>query len=280
MWKVTLLLFASFLGAAPRAPASKPTFRVGTIQTDTVRECSGIVASRKHPGVFWTHNDGGNSPVLYAITREGALIREYVVAAKNNDWEDIAIDDAGHLYIADTGNNNGDRKQVFVLRVDEPDPRAPMRGDPAPLRANVTWKLKFLGEPFDCESLFVLDGKGYVIAKRLNGALAEVFCFDLKPVAQPITFERLGELPGVRAPVTAADVSADGKRLAVLTVLGPYQFDLTAREIASALKTLPRHSAYIDLNMEAACFVPEGLLVANEKRDLFLFGNEHFTPGK
>ena len=107
-----------------RRPPSQPKFRVGTVKADAIRERSGLVASRRHPGVFWTLSDGGNPAALYAITREGDLIREYPVAAKNVDWEDLAIDDDGRLYIADVGNNQRDRKEVQVLRVDEPDPRA------------------------------------------------------------------------------------------------------------------------------------------------------------
>ena len=60
---------------------------------------TGIAASRRHAGVFWIHNDSGNPPALYAVRRDGSLIREYTVAAPNLDWEDIAGDDEGRLYV-------------------------------------------------------------------------------------------------------------------------------------------------------------------------------------
>ncbi len=273
IWLVGLLACS----AALAEPTTQPKFRVGRIQAQSLGECSGIVASRRYPGVYWTHNDSGNPPALYAITREGELIREYPIVAKNIDWEDIAIDDGGHLYIADVGNNDRGRKQVQVYRVDEPDPRAAIQAAPAPLRVNNTWRLNYPGAPFDCESLCVLDGKGYMIAKRLNHSPAEIFRFDLAAAAGAITLERVTELPSVRAPVTAADVSPDGKRLVVLTVFGPYIFEING-DIAHAGGVIPRYARYIDLHMEAACFVPEGVLVATEGRDVFLFRDEHFKP--
>lgn len=266
-------------GEAPTQATPEPTnFRIGRIRPEAVRESSGIVASRQHPGVFWTHNDSGNPPVLYAITRDGQLIREYPVAADNTDWEDIATDDAGRLYIADVGNNRRDREEVRVLRVDEPDPRAPLQGRPAPLRVTANWRLRYPAAPFDCESLFVMGDHAYILPKRLNASPAEIFRFDIsRPAPRPVTPERVAELPAIRAPVTAADVSSDGKRLAVLTVLGPYLIDIDG-DISSAGKARTLHSRYIDPHMEAACFVPEGLLVTSETRDVLLFREEHFKP--
>jgi len=52
--------------------------------------------------VFWTHNDG-HSPYLFAVTRKGQTIRAYQVGASFVDWEDIAVDAAGNLYLADIG---------------------------------------------------------------------------------------------------------------------------------------------------------------------------------
>ena len=278
-------------GSTPAGAAAASKFRVGTVTADAIREGSGLVASRRHAGVFWTHSDGGNAAALYAITREGDLIREYPVAAENVDWEDLAIDGDGRLYVADVGNNRRDRQEVQVMRMDEPDPRAPLRGRPAPLRVTRTWRLTFpAGGPFDCEALFVHGGNGYLIPKRLTTAPAELYRFDLRDTAiantpsptRPVTLERVAELPAVRGPVTAADIDADGKRLAMLTVLGPYVLHLGDDAGVDLVKSVSdakvSHSRYIDVRMEAACFVERGLLVTTENREVLLFRNEHFTP--
>src|SRR5437899_499106 len=64
-----------------------PLEPIGRLDHPAIREASGIVASRRHPGVFWVHNDSGNPPALYAVRRDGRLVREYAVGAPNLDWE-------------------------------------------------------------------------------------------------------------------------------------------------------------------------------------------------
>ncbi len=95
-----------------------------------IKESSGVVASRRFPNVFWTHNDGGGpkKQVLYAIDRQGKTLASFpVTGATFHDWEDIAIDDAGHLYLGDIGNNDSKRDTLAVYEIDEPDPASACR---------------------------------------------------------------------------------------------------------------------------------------------------------
>src|SRR6266540_1134177 len=90
------------------------------LQSPRVRESSGVVVSRAHRGVLWTHNDSGDGPYVYATDLSGAdrgavRIRD----ARAVDWEDIALGPcpaAGGacLYIADTGDNEENRKSVVI----------------------------------------------------------------------------------------------------------------------------------------------------------------------
>ena len=65
-----------------------------------------------------THNDSGGKPNLYRFTEQGDLINKYLIeSAENNDWEDIA-QDKNYLYISDSGNNKGNRKNLNILIVD------------------------------------------------------------------------------------------------------------------------------------------------------------------
>jgi hypothetical protein len=182
------------------------------------------------------------------------------------------------------GNNNRKRTEVQVYRVDEPDPgpggaTKPTTRPVPPLHVSRTWRLTYPGGPFDCESLFIWQGKGYVLPKRLSTAPAELYSFDLDSRARVQTLKKVADVPPVRAPVSAADISADGKQLAILTLFGPFIFDING-DIASIGKAKVRHSQYLDPHMEGVCFVPEGLLVTNEDRDVFLFRYEHFTEHK
>ena len=72
--------------ALAAVPYDGPAERVGRIEHEPVRESSGIAASRRHPGVFWTHNDKGDAARLYAIDGTGKLLAEFAVDARNDDW--------------------------------------------------------------------------------------------------------------------------------------------------------------------------------------------------
>ena len=39
------------------------------------------------------------------------------IKAKNHDWEDLASDKSGNLYIGDFGNNENKRKNIVILKV-------------------------------------------------------------------------------------------------------------------------------------------------------------------
>ncbi len=99
-----------------------PLERSGRLDEKLIPEASGIVKSRRYPGIFWVHNDSGNPPLLFAIKGDGRIVRQFRLGVPNIDWEDIAIDDQGHLYLGDIGNNTGALPLRAIYRIDEPDP--------------------------------------------------------------------------------------------------------------------------------------------------------------
>ena len=245
-----------------------PAVRVGVIRHASVRESSGVVASRQHAGVLWTHNDKGNAPVIYAINREGAPLAEYHVDATHDDWEDIATDNEGHLYIGNIGNNKSDREWVEVHRLPEPDPVAgrAARGDSLSVRPDRTWRLRFPGAPFDSEALFVHGPHGYVLSKHHDGGPAGLYRFPLD-AGDELTLEKVAELP-TSGPVTAADLSADGSTLAVLTYGRLYTFSVggDVTRAATAADTVEMPAGKI----EGACLTGDGVVVTAEGRDVYL----------
>jgi hypothetical protein len=253
-------------------------FKVGRLDHKRIPESSGLIASRKYPGVFWTHNDSGNGPVLFAVTREGKLLAEFSLGVRNNDWEALTTDDEGHLYVGDIGNNDRNRDRVLVYRVDEPDPNGAEKATAsAPLRVNATWRLKHPGQPFDAESLFVYHGKGYIISKLLTAKPAGLYSFDLADTADVQTLQHVCDLP-IRSPVTDAAISADGARLAVMSLTGPNLFQIDG-DVAAAANVEPKYSRYFDpkdINMEGVCFVEGGLLATTEGGQVMFFAEKDF----
>ncbi|HXG49624.1 MAG TPA: hypothetical protein VNO52_18530 [Methylomirabilota bacterium] len=276
---VTLVLW--FVGAVMTSPAADgpragrvvaPGVRqVGTIESRFITESSGIVASRQFPGTFWTHNDKGSRPMLFAITREGKSLAEIPIqGAKFADWEDIALDGEHRLYLGDIGNNNSRRKDVEVYRVAEPDPKSP----PGALEPSRKWVLTYPVAPFDAEALFVYGESGYVVSKVTNDRHASIYRFPLTEAGGTVALQRVTTLP-ISSPVTAADLSADGQRLAILSKAGPFVFRVDG-DIARAGVARPWHTRFKHEATEACCFVPEGLLVTAESREIFLFEDAAF----
>jgi hypothetical protein len=249
--------------------------RIGTIENPRITESSGVVASRQFPGVFWTHNDGAKSRsyTLFAITREGKSVREFNVnGAQLNDWEDIAIDGQRHLYIGDIGNNDARRFTIAVHEIEEPEPKGALSS----VTVKRTWQLRYPKAPFDSESLFVWEGFGYLVSKVVNDAKAEIYRFPLTNQPAPVTLEFVTKLK-IESPVTAADISADGRLLGLLAKSGPYVYEIYGNILAAG-KEKPLHTKFKHEHIEACCFVPEGLLATAENREIFLFTDPGFRP--
>jgi hypothetical protein len=220
-----LLLWA--LAAAVGATPSPPVAR---IDDPRLGELSGLVESRRRPGVFWAHNDSGNPPELFAVAPSGRVLAVIPVDARNEDWEDIAADDSGQLWICDCGNNSNRRDELRLLRVAEPDPEDP----PARLVPDVVVRFSYRerqrpprgGEgahDFDAEALFFAQGRLWLLTKHRTDSRTVLYRFDDLSGAHAVQPVMAGSrdlgLPATsgQAMVTAADATTDGRYLAVLT---------------------------------------------------------------
>lgn len=84
-----------------------------------LNESSGAIF---YNGKFITHNDSGGESKLYELdTISGNVTRTVDIAnATAVDWEDITQDD-DYIYIGDIGNNNGNRTDLKIYKVDKTD---------------------------------------------------------------------------------------------------------------------------------------------------------------
>ena len=119
-------LLLACTAATAQTPSFDSAIPIGTNQSASIAEASGIVASRHNPNVLWVHNDSGDSARLFAFNPAGALHRICnFTGVSATDWEDIAIctDPASgvdYLYAADIGDNTAVRANISVYRVPEP----------------------------------------------------------------------------------------------------------------------------------------------------------------
>jgi hypothetical protein len=213
------------------------------LEDEAIDESSGLVASRRNPGLFWTHNDSGDGPFLYAFDLSGGKKGTWrVTGAKAHDWEDIAAGPGpqpgqSYLYVGDIGDNGKERDEIVVYRILEPivteSDADTDRSEPAETESAEAIHLKYPDGAHDAEALAVHPTTGdlYIITKtRSANAPAAVY-----KLAAPIsssslnTLEKINELrvPGLTAGMlTGADISPDGRKIILCDYLNGYELNL------------------------------------------------------
>lgn len=281
-----LLVLAALASLACQRPS--PT---GAQLDPSIREPSGIVASAQHDDVLWTHPDSGNGNWLFAVDRSGKpLARLRVENAENIDWEDIARDDRGNLWLADTGNNESDRYDLAIHRIPEPDPHAALTS----VRTDLTVHFRYADQTeygrshanFDAESLMFWDGHLWLFTKHRGDTLTKLYRFPvldaapegqlvLEPLASFDLGEQLGEgyaASSFPCQTSAADASLDGKHWALLSYDAVFVFELPAPG-STALFSKPLRRIALDPSyvrqVEALTFEGADLLLVNEERAMF-----------
>jgi len=211
--------------AACGADTTQPRLS-GLLLDGQLDETSGLAASRAHRDTLWLVEDGGNGAMLHAISRRGRRLASYHVdGAANTDWEDLAAFDwhgRHYLLVADTGDNGGLRRTLLLHAFEEPAQLA----DGSRLRPAWSIAFRWPDGARDCEAVAVDAARGQILLVSKKRRPPELFVLPLAPGRGVQTARRIGRLTvpapvGTAGPlerrVTAADVSPDGRTLAVLT---------------------------------------------------------------
>ena len=222
-----LVVFVAAIAAmvyflSPTLFKPKPTVANSTATSSFVRlaslpgeinESSGIEAL-KIGGEYLTHNDAGNRPYLYKINHKAEIVDVIKLKLPNVDWEDLAHDKKGNIYIADTGNNNNRRKELAIYKVNLKHPDKPQA-----IRFTYEDQKEYPPKPedrnFDCEAVFWHQGSLYLVSKdRGRETTAKVYHLPDKPgeyVAKLIGKHDLNTM------VTGATISPDGNTVVLLS---------------------------------------------------------------
>ena len=260
----------------------------GRITASAISEPSALQKSRHHSDTFWTINDSGDRSRIFAIRSSGAVIHPpgetnyqgiEVADAKNKDWESLAIDDSGHLYIADCGNNDSKRKKLSIYIIDEPDPQAVSKvslGRKVTFRYPDQREYPALEANFDAEAVFWRGGALYLLTKHRADTKTKLYRFaNLMAVKETIpTLVATFEVGGM---VTGADVSADGKQLAILTYGDIWLFSLSSPGGDILAGPVYRRSIMAK-QVEGISFDGDALMLVNEQGELFRLSADHHDP--
>jgi hypothetical protein len=291
---IAALHFEVAIVAASAAPAGDEEYaepeRVGLVTDSRLPEVSGIVPVTGHPHCYWVHNDSGASARIFAILEVGTIIAEVkVTGAAATDWEDIAKGppparpggaaskpERACLYIADTGNNDGDRKQFVIWRIREPEitgtpsgkektpgatgPKvAEQRIDTEPA---VAIRFRYPGPTYDCEAIVVHPEtrRLYLLTKEL--LRSHVFKIDggVDGTGNPQVAEEVTVM-SPRFMVTAADLSSDARRLALRTYVEVQEYRLPDGADFDTIFDQPRRvlpSSLLEVQGEAICYDHDG----------------------
>jgi hypothetical protein len=232
-----LLLRFPAPSAEPESPARGRGRVIATLASDQVKESSGLACGRANPGVFWTHNDSGDGPRLYAFGADGGE-RGFVdlegPEVRNVDWEDLSSfteDGRPFLLVADTGDNRLERDVYTLYVVPEPDLKAAGEGGRTTATPSRTIRFRYEDGSHDCEAAAADPGTGavYLVTKVWSGK-AGIYAIACRESTEdePCRAVAIGTASLQHA--TGLDFSADGLRAIVVTRGDAFEFARSPEE--------------------------------------------------
>lgn len=254
--------------------------QVGVLGPGVGKENSGLVRSRRDPSVFWALNDSGDEPRVYAVRADGSGVPTVrspetpgtlIGGAINGDWEAIAIDASGRLIIADVGNNTNARADLCLYFVEEPEPDEGRTTYTRKVLVRYPEQSRRPAPPedfnYDAEGVFTVGDEVYILTKNRSDTFTALYRLAQREIGVVNPLQRLGRFD-VRGPVTAADASDDGLRLAVLTYDRVWLFERRRSDepfFGGRVSTLRYRLPSGESDCESIAFDgPDSLLIADE----------------
>jgi hypothetical protein len=230
---------------APDATAAASPYQpftvLGTVSDPAIGESSGLAASRRSPGLLWTHNDSGDKPLVFCLDLQARRCGQWRVAgAEAFDWEDIAAGPGPrtgepYLYLGDIGDNIDQRSEIVVYRIPEPaasGAAVAIEAAPVTTAPAEALRLRYPDGPHNAEALLVhpTTGDVYVVSKDAQSAGVYKAAAPLEPSSTKALVRvgsiRLGTGTLGLETVTGGDISPDGSRVALSTYAQGYELEL------------------------------------------------------
>lgn len=227
-----------------------------------LQESSGL--TRGPAGTFWLLRDGGNPPNLYRVAANGQLLETLKLNLPNKDWESLARDEAGNLYIGDFGNNFNNRKDLRIFRLNMESRQVDTISFYYPEQQSFPPQSR-KERNYDAEAFVWHGDRLHIFTKSYGDKMVRHYSLPDSAGAYAARLEGDRRLHGL---VTAAALSPDFRELALLSYGKIYLFDVT-----KGIDFLKNPRLCINLagraQTEAVVYLNKNdLLIANEQRRL------------
>ncbi len=253
-----------------------PARVIATLANKRITESSGLACGRRNRNIFWTHNDSGDGPTIYAIGKRGEDLGTFTVSgAKARDWEDIAsftLDKKHYLLLADVGDNRRKRKKYTLYIVEEPLITGKKRPAAKAVKLVQTITFQYPRKSINCESVAVdtTERAIYLVGKDPTRTVYRL-AIPAKATKKVLLARRVADLK--IGWTTAMDISPDGLRAVVLTYGPAVQYVRKPSETWA--RAFSRRGRMIILPIrkqgESICYGPDG-------RTLYLTSEHRPTP--
>lgn len=223
-WQVAIFLFCLFLvnGCKPKTDRDFGILEFKSMLPFSLREVSGIQYD-PNEDAFWMINDSGNSSAVYLVDESGTILRKLKIDAKNRDWEDLALDKDGNLYIGDFGNNANDRKNLRIFKIKKKDLKKEKKIKVKKIEFRFPEQKEFPPKRmyYDVEAFFIWNDNFYIFTKsRVDGQIGRTFMYKVPNKKGKHDAKRVSEFTTCLEDycwVTGADISQDGKKMTLLS---------------------------------------------------------------
>lgn len=160
--------------------------------------------------LIWVIEDAGNDNHVYGLDINGNIKRDItVVNAENKDWEDLASDASGNLYIGDFGNNSRKRKQFTIYKIANPE-----NSENSVTAEIINFELPKGKNSEDFEAFFIYENSFYIFSKESKNCI--MLQVPNAPGTHVATLAAEFKLDGKNNLITSADISKDGSTVVLL----------------------------------------------------------------
>lgn len=239
-----------------------------------IDENSGMVYLKD--STLWFINDSGGADKIYQVNFKGELLKEFRIEnAKNKDWEDLARDEEGNIFIGDIGNNNSRREDLVIYKIPNPELEKGEKIEAKKIKFYYPEQKKFPPKKknlkYDSEALFYKEGNLFIITKnRTRPFDGEALIYKVPAKKGKHKAVLIGSFTPCEqrhsCRITSADISPDGQKVALLSYGKLWLFteftddDFTKGKIQ-----------FIDLGattqLESVCFIANNSLLLSDEQN-------------